>query len=301
MAGQRSRRLAEAEVAFIGGSGLYDIEGLTGRREVGIDTPFGAPSDDIVLGRLDGTRVAFLPRHGRGHVWSPSRIPARANIYALKSLGVERIVSISAVGSLREEIGPLDMVIPDQLIDRTYARESTFFDDGVVAHVTFAEPFCPDLSREVAAAADRQGVMTHSGGACVVIEGPQFSTRAESEMYRSWGASIIGMTTLPEAKLAREAEVCYAMMAFVTDYDCWRDDEEPVSVDVVVANLSRNVATAQGVVRDVAGSRSDPRLCGCSEALKNAIITDPDRVGDRVRERVSLIAGRYLNAAREVV
>jgi 5'-methylthioadenosine phosphorylase len=293
--------LAEAEIAVIGGSGLYDMDGLTDREEVEFHTPFGAPSDVIVLGVLGDTRVAFLPRHGRGHVLSPSRIPVRANIYALKSLGVERIVSVSAVGSLKEEVRPLDLVVPDQLIDRTYAREATFFDDGVVGHVAFEQPFCPDLSRDVALVAKRQGVTTHFGGACVVMEGPQFSTRAESELYRSWGGSIVGMTALPEAKLAREAEICYATMAFVTDYDCWHDGEESVSVDLVVANLSRNVATAQDVIREVVARQSVDRECACSEALKNAMITDPDRITEEARERLSLIVGRYLSAAREVV
>jgi 5'-methylthioadenosine phosphorylase len=292
--------LAEAGIAFIGGSGLYDMDGLTDREEVELRTPFGAPSDAIVLGVLGETRVAFLPRHGRGHVLSPTRIPVRANIYALKSLGVERIVSISAVGSLKEEVMPLDLVVPDQLIDRTYARERTFFDDGVVGHVALAQPFCPDLSRNVAAAAETQGVTTHFGGACVVIEGPQFSTRAESELYRSWGGSIIGMTALPEAKLAREAEICYATMAFVTDYDCWHDDEESVSVDLVVANLNRNVATAREVIREVIAYQSVDRECACSDALKDAIITNPERITEEARERLSLIVGKYLNVAREV-
>lgn len=292
--------MAEAGIAFIGGSGLYDMDGLTDREEVELRTPFGAPSDAIVLGVLGETRVAFLPRHGRGHVLSPTRIPVRANIYALKSLGVERIVSISAVGSLKEEVMPLDLVVPDQLIDRTYARERTFFDDGVVGHVALAQPFCPDLSRNVAAAAETQGVTTHFGGACVVIEGPQFSTRAESELYRSWGGSIIGMTALPEAKLAREAEICYATMAFVTDYDCWHDDEESVSVDLVVANLNRNVATAREVIREVIAYQSVDRECACSDALKDAIITNPERITEEARERLSLIVGKYLNVAREV-
>jgi 5'-methylthioadenosine phosphorylase len=293
--------LAEAAIAFMGGSGLYDMDGLTDREEVELRTPFGAPSDAIVLGALGETRVAFLPRHGRGHVLSPSRIPVRANIYALKSLGVERIVSISAVGSLKEEVRPLDLVVPDQLMDRTYARDATFFDDGIVGHVAFARPFCPDLSREVAAAAERQGVTTHVGGACVVIEGPQFSTRAESELYRSWGGSIVGMTALPEAKLAREAEICYATMAFVTDYDCWHDDEESVSVDLIVANLNRNVATAQAVIGEVVAHQGIDRECACSEALKGAIITSPERITEEVRQRLSLIVGEYLSVAREVV
>ena len=229
----------------MGGSGLYQMEGLTATETVRVDTPFGAPSDDIVVGALEGTQVAFLPRHGRGHRLSPTEIPAKANIYALKTLGVERIVSVSAVGSLQERIRPLDMVIPDQIVDRTRSRANTFFEDGIVAHVGFSDPYCPTLSDELAGAARRLGVTAHAGGTYVVMEGPQFSTRAESELYRSWGASVIGMTALPEAKLAREAEICYAALALVTDYDCWHESEEEVSVELVVANMNRHVSTAQ--------------------------------------------------------
>jgi len=293
--------LAEARIAFIGGSGLYDIDGLTDREDVELQTPFGLPSDAIVLGTMSDKRIAFLPRHGRGHVLSPSRIPVRANIYALKSLGVERIVSISAVGSLQEKIRPFDLVVPDQLIDRTYAREATFFDDVIVGHVPFAQPFCTELSRKVAAAGERHALTTHLGGKCVVIEGPQFSTRAESELYRSWGANVIGMTTLPEAKLAREAEICYATMALVTDYDCWHDGEEPVSVDLVVSNLYRNTATARDVISEVVAQQKFERECTCSEALKNAIITKPEWITQEARERLSLILDKYLSVAREVV
>ena len=242
--------VAEAVIGFIGGSGLYDLDGLEERREVSVETPFGEPSDAITTGVLSGVGLAFLPRHGRGHRISPTELPARANVYALKSLGVERIVSISAVGSLAEEVAPMDLVVPDQLIDRTRGRESTFFGGGMVAHVAFADPFCPDLSGLVAQAARARGVTAHAGGAYVVIEGPAFSTRAESMLYRSWGASVIGMTALPEAKLAREAEICYTTMALVTDYDCWHESEETVSVDLIVSNLLKNVASSQEIIRE---------------------------------------------------
>ena len=292
--------MVEAKVAFIGGSGLYDMEGLTRTEEVDVETPFGAPSDSIVTGELEGTRVAFLPRHGRGHYLSPSEIPARANIYALKSLGVERIVSISAVGSLREEVAPLDLVIPDQLIDRTKGRPSTFFEEGIVAHVAFADPFCPVLSDVVAQSAQQKQINTHRGGTCVVMEGPQFSTRAESELYRSWGASVIGMTALPEAKLAREAEMCYATMALVTDYDCWREAEETVSVELIVANLLKNVAASLEVIRELLSRIPNSRDCACASALEDAIITRPERIPQTALNRLSLIVDKYLAVPMEV-
>ena len=286
--------MTKATLGFIGGSGLYDIEGLTNRREVEVSTPFGDPSDTIVTGSLDGVRVAFLPRHGRGHRITPTEIPVRANIYALKSLGVERILSVSAVGSLKEELRPLDLVIPDQLIDRTKARVSTFFGDGLVAHVGFADPFCPNLRRDSLDAAD--GLTTvHDGGAYVVIEGPQFSTRAESALYRSWNADVIGMTALPEAKLAREAEICYATLAFVTDYDVWREAEEDVSVEMVVANLMKNVETARAIIRNVTVRVSPERECGCGAALETAIITGRDLIPSETREKLGLLVDKYLN------
>ncbi len=293
--------MPDATVAFIGGSGLYDIEGLADRRDVNVPTPFGAPSDTIALGTLGSTPVAFLPRHGRGHRLSPTEIPARANIYALKALGVERIVSLSAVGSLQEEIRPLDVLIPHQLIDRTKTRASTFFGEGIVAHVGFADPFCPQMAPLAASAATDSGATTHHGGTYVVMEGPQFSTRAESALYRSWGASVIGMTALPEAKLAREAEICYTTIALVTDYDCWRDGEESVSVELVVANLSRNVETARSIIRDVVGRIPAERTCPCASALENAIITCPDQIPPEAAARLSIIVDRYLKAPREVV
>ena len=292
--------MAEARVAFIGGSGLYDMEGLSDREEIEVQTPFGAPSDTIVVGTFHDTRVAFLPRHGRGHRLSPTEIPARANIYALKSLGVERIVSLSAVGSLKEEVRPMDLLIPDQLLDRTRSRVNTFFGDGIVAHIGFAEPFCPILSGVVAQAGRKQRVASHVGGTYVVIEGPQFSTRAESELYRSWGASVIGMTALPEAKLAREAEICYATMALVTDYDCWHQAEENVSVELIIRNLQKNVATSQGVIQELVPLIPPSRDCDCASALRDAIITSPQRIPESARARLSFIVDKYLKVRGEV-
>ena len=286
--------MAEAELAFIGGSGLYDIDGLTDAEQVSIDTPFGPPSDAFTIGTLEGLRVAFLARHGKGHRHLPSEIPFRANIYALKLLGVERIISISAVGSLQEGIAPLDMVVPDQIIDRTRGRASTFFGDGVAAHVGFADPFCPELRQDLVETAKNRSATVHDGGTYLVMEGPQFSTRAESSLYRSWGASIIGMTALPEAKLAREAEICYATLALVTDYDVWHQTEEEVSVDLVVANLMKNVATTQALLPDLAARISDSRSCNCKSALERAIITSRDRIPDEAKSRLSAIIGRHL-------
>ena len=292
--------MSEATVAFIGGSGLYDMDGLTNVEERRVDTPFGPPSDSIVVGDLGATRVAFLPRHGQGHRISPTEIPVRANIYALKSLGVERIVSISAVGSLKEGVKPLEVVIPDQLIDRTVSRASSFFGDGIVGHIAFADPFCPTLSDAVWQATQRHEMVAHRGGVCVVIEGPQFSTRAESELYRSWGASIIGMTALPEAKLAREAEICYATMAMVTDYDTWHSTEESVSVELIVANLLKNVAGARAVVKDIVPLIPAERECVCASAMRDAIITRPDRIPEGARSRLGPIVGKYLEETSEV-
>lgn len=284
--------MADPRIAFIGGSGLYEMDGLSGVRHVDVDTPFGSPSDSISIGDLDGITAAFLPRHGKGHRLSPTEIPARANIYALKTLGVERIVSVSAVGSLREHIHPLDMLIPDQIIDRTRNRTSTFFGNGIVAHVAFSDPFCPEISSTLADAAKSQAT-THVGGTSVVIEGPQFSTRAESELYRTFGADIIGMTALPEAKLAREAEICYATLALVTDFDTWHQTEEDVSVELVIANLQRNVANSRLVLRQVAAELPSERGCACGHALESAIITDPKHIGRETRKRLSAIIGTY--------
>ena len=284
----------EATVAVIGGSGLYEMDGLTDVDFIEIDTPFGKPSDAIALGSLEGTPVAFLPRHGRGHRLNPSHIPARANIYALKTLGVQRIFSISAVGSLKEEYSPLDLVIPSQLIDRTRQRASTFFDEGMVVHIGFAEPYCSATSRVIQQSAMEMGITVHPGGTMVVMEGPAFSTRAESFMYRSWGADIIGMTALPEAKLAREAEMCYATMAWITDYDCWHESAETVTVEMVVHNLQKNVANSKEMIRKVIPKLDGTRNCPCSTALKEAIITHPQGVSEELKRKLAPLVGRYM-------
>ncbi len=287
--------MAEARVGIIGGSGLYEMEGMSEVREVVVDTPFGEPSDSIVVGVLEGVKVAFLPRHGKGHRISPTRLPVKANIYALKTLGVDWIVSVSAVGSLREELKPLDLVVPDQLIDRTRQRSSTFFEDGLVAHVGFADPFCPVLSGILHQVAQSSDAAAHRGGTYVVMEGPAFSTRAECDLYRSWGADIIGMTALPEAKLAREAEICYATLACVTDYDCWHEATGVVTVDMVVANLMKNVSTSKDVLSGVLPRMPEERTCPCATALKDAIITSRDRVPGEIIEKMRPIVGKYLN------
>ena len=288
-------QMSEPLLGFIGGSGLYEIESLTDRREIEVSTPFGNPSDAIVQGSLGGVQVAFLPRHGLGHRITPTEVPARANIYALKSLGVQMLVSVSAVGSLKEEIRPLDLVIPDQLIDRTRLRQSTFFGDGIVAHVGFADPFCPVL-RATALEAVPEGLNVHDGGTYVVMEGPQFSTRAESALYRSWGASVIGMTALPEAKLAREAEMCYLTLAFATDYDVWHESEEEVSVELVVQNLMKNVGSARKIITALSALIGSTRSssCGCGSALEAAIITDRRRIPAETRRRLGLLVDKYL-------
>ena len=286
--------MSEPKIAFIGGSGLYDIDGLEAREEVKPDTPYGAPSDSIVIGALDGVGVAFLPRHGKGHRFSPTELPYHANIYALKSLGVEQIISISAVGSLKEDVKPLDLLIPDQLIDRTRSRSNTFFGNGIVAHVGFADPFCPALSDVLARSAANQDVKVHKGGTYVVMEGPQFSTRAESELYRSWGASVIGMTALPEAKLAREAGICYATLALVTDYDVWHQTEEEVSVEIVIANLMQNVGTSRRIITDVANRAPKVRECVCESALENAIITSREHIREESKRKLGPLVRRYL-------
>ncbi|MBI4302449.1 MAG: S-methyl-5'-thioadenosine phosphorylase [Chloroflexi bacterium] len=286
--------MTEARIGIIGGSGFYEMEGLTQIQEVRVDTPFGPPSDAIVLGTLEGERLAFLPRHGRGHRISPTQLPVRANIYALKSLGVEWIISISAAGSLKEEIRPLDLIIPDQLIDRTKSRVNSFFEDGMVVHTTFADPFCPILSQILYQEAQETEANVHKGGTYVVMEGPLFSTKAESNLYRSWGASIIGMTALPEAKLAREAEICYATLACATDYDCWHDTHESVTIDMVIDNLKRNVATAKEIVRKVVTRIPQQRDCSCAHALENAIITDRQYIPNQIKKDLALLIGKYV-------
>ncbi len=287
--------MPQAKIGVIGGSGLYEIEGMTEIEEVKPITPFGEPSDAIIVGSLEGVRIAFLPRHGRGHRISPTELPARANIYALKSLGVEWIISISAVGSLKEEIRPLDLVIPDQLIDRTRSRVNSFFGGGIVVHVTFADPFCPSLSEILYETALGVGARVHKGGTYVVMEGPLFSTRAESNLYRSWGASVIGMTALPEAKLAREAEICYATVACVTDYDCWHEAHESVTIDMVLSNLRHNVDTAKKIIKTAATRLPQVRQCGCAYALRDAIITARELIPERVKRDLALLIGKYID------
>ena len=286
--------IGPAPVGIVGGSGLYAMDGMTDVEAVDVDTPFGKPSDSIVLGNLYGVPVAFLPRHGRGHRITPTDLPVRANIYALKKLGVERLISVSAVGSLKEDLRPLDMVVPDQLIDRTYRRASTFFEGGVVGHIAFAHPFCPHLSGLLNDAAVAAGVTTHMGGTCIVMEGPAFSTVAESNMYRSWGADIIGMTALPEAKLAREAEMCYATLACVTDYDVWHSTEEQVTVELVVANLMKNVAASQEALRRLLPAITAERPCDCGTALRDAVITARDAIPAEARQKLHPIIGKYI-------
>jgi len=284
-----------AEIGIIGGSGLYEMEGVTARGEVAVETPFGPPSDRIALGTLEGREVAFLPRHGRGHRISPSEINFQANVYALKSLGVERILSVSAVGSLKEQYAPLHMVVPDQLVDRTFQRPSTFFGRGLVAHVAFARPFCADVGRVLAAAARSAGTTVHEGGTYICIEGPQFSTRAESELYRSWGMDIIGMTNLQEARLAREAEICYATLAMVTDYDCWHPDHDAVTLSQILQNLSTNAVNAKTALR--AAVRALPRgerRCECATALAHALVTAPELVPAALKAELAPIIGRYM-------
>jgi 5'-methylthioadenosine phosphorylase len=286
--------MPKAKIGVIGGSGLYEMEGLANIAEVKIKTPFGEPSDTIIVGELQGKKIAFLPRHGRGHFINPTDIPVRANIYALKSLGVEWIISVNAVGSLKENIHPLDIVITDQLIDHTKSRVNTFFDKGIVAHPLFADPFCSPLSQLLYKAAKEIGAKVHKGGTYVVIEGPFFSTRAESNVYRSWGADVIGMTALPEAKLAREAEICYASLSCVTDYDCWHKTEESVTIEMVLNNLKHNVETAKRIIGLVAERISDNRDCPCAETLKNAIITSPEKIPAKMKRDLALLIGKYI-------
>ena len=287
---------ATAEIGIIGGSGLYEMEGFTDVTEVFLDTPFGKPSDAFVVGTLEGRRVAFLARHARGHRFVPHELPFQANVFAMKLLGVERILSVSAVGSLKEKYAPLHMVIPDQLVDRTQNRKSTFFGRGLVGHVAFAHPFCKDLAEVVAGACAESGAVHHRGGTYVCIEGPQFSTRAESELYRSWGMDIVGMTSLQEAKLAREAEICFATLALVTDYDCWHPDHDAVTVDQVIANLTKNSHNAKRVlraaIRRLAGLRE--RACECASALKNALMTGHELVPEQVKRELQPIIGKYV-------
>src|SRR5881392_1534505 len=283
--------MTTAKIGIIGGSGLYQMPELKDVEEVRVETPFGAPSDAFIVGTLSGARVAFLPRHGRGHKLLPTELPFRANIYGMKLLGVERILSASAVGSLQERYAPLDMVIPDQFFDRTRARarESTFFGDGLVAHITFAHPVCEHLGDVLEESCRAAEVNVHRGGTYICMEGPAFSTKAESHVYRSWGMDIIGMTNLQEAKLAREAEICYATLALVTDYDCWHPGHDAVSVETVVEYLTRNVEDAQRIIREAVGRLPKERECKCGSALAHAIMTDPKRIPARAKKKLSLL------------
>ena len=283
-----------AEIGIIGGSGLYAMPGLTNVREERVETPFGDPSDAFILGELEGRKVAFLARHGRGHRLLPSELNFRANIYAMKKLGVERILSVSAVGSLKEEHKPTDFVIPDQFIDRTFARVGTFFGDGIVAHVGFGDPVCGTVAAALAGACAGVGVVGKRGGTYVCMEGPQFSTRAESNLYRSWAADVIGMTNLQEAKLAREAEICYATMAMVTDYDCWREGHDDVTIDQIVAVLHQNADNAAKVVKAAVAAMPAERNCACTSALKYAVLTDPKVIPAATRAKLALLLDKYL-------
>jgi 5'-methylthioadenosine phosphorylase len=286
--------LQQAEIGIIGGSGLYSMPGLTHTREVKLTTPFGEPSDAYVAGTLEGRKVAFLSRHGRGHRILPSELNFRANIHGFKQLGVERIISMSAVGSLKQEHAPLEFVIPDQFIDRTFHRTATFFGDGIVAHIAFADPVCGDVAKVLEGACRNAGVVGKRGGTYVCREGPAFSTKAESNLYRSWGADVIGMTNLQEAKLAREAEICYATVAMVTDYDCWHQDHESVTIEQVIANLVKNAEHACAVVREAVKAMPKQRRCHCGSALAKAIVTEPAKIPPKTLERLKLLVGRYV-------
>lgn len=291
--------MQQAEIGIIGGSGLYTMPGLTDVQETTLQTPFGSPSDSFVLGILEGRKVAFLARHGRGHRILPSELNFRANIYGMKRLGVERIISVSAVGSLKEEHKPTDFIVPDQFIDRTYRRVSTFFGDGLVAHVSFADPICSEVAAILSDSCSRTGVVGKMGGTYVCMEGPQFSTKAESNLYRSWGADVIGMTNLQEAKLAREAEICYATMAMITDYDCWHAGHDAVTVEQVIKVLNTNSGNAAKVIRQAVALMPEKLGCKCGSALEHAIMTDPARIPPATRQKLALLVDKYLNKGQE--
>jgi 5'-methylthioadenosine phosphorylase len=286
--------MEKIKIGIIGGSGLYDMPGLTEREEVRVQTPFGDPSDAFIIGSIAGKKVAFLARHGRGHRYMPSELNFRANIYAMKTLGVERILSVSAVGSLKESIPPLDIVLPDQFLDRTRGRISTFFGEGIVAHISFADPICSDLLDQVLHSSQKAGIKTIKGGTYVCMEGPAFSTKAESNFYRSGGMDVIGMTNLQEAKLAREAEICYVTIALVTDYDCWHESHETVSIDMIVGNLQRNCQAAQSIITQTVQDLNLERKCQCGEALKYAILTDRTMIPEETKKKLACIVGKYL-------
>jgi len=288
--------MQQMTIGVIGGSGLYEIEGLTNIEEIRVETPFGDPSDAFITGMLEGVKMVFLPRHGRGHRLLPSEVPYRANIYGMKTLGVQRIISVSAVGSMKEEIVPGHIVIPDQFFDRTQGkRASTFFGNGVTGHVQFADPVCAELSDVLFAAAQHAGATVHKGGTYICIEGPNFSTRAESMIYRSWGVDIIGMTNIPEARLAREAEICYGTVALATDYDCWHDGHDDVTVEAVLAIIRQNVAMAREIIKQAATSLTAQPACTCGEALKFAIMTDRALIPEQTRCDLAPIIGKYLD------
>jgi 5'-methylthioadenosine phosphorylase len=287
-------RTLKAQIGIIGGSGLYSMPGFEAQQEVSVDTPWGRPSDTYVVGKLAGKGVAFLARHGRGHRISPSELNFRANIYGFKTLGVDRIISLSAVGSLKQEHAPLDFVIPDQFVDRTKARPSTFFGDGLVVHISFSDPICPKMSEAVYRACLAEQVRATHGGTYLCMEGPQFSTKAESNLYRSWGMDVIGMTNLQEAKLAREAEICYVTIAMVTDYDCWHPEHDSVTVSQIIGNLTRNAENACRVVKRAVAELSNSRECKCGSALEHAIITDRGMVPEATRRKLELLVGKYL-------
>lgn len=284
----------QASIGIIGGSGLYAMPGFEAQDEVRLETPFGPPSDAYIVGKLEGKSVAFLARHARGHRISPSELNFRANIYGMKMLGVERILSLSAVGSLKEEHAPLDFLIPDQFFDRTRGRISTFFGEGLVAHVSFADPICPQLSALAQNSGKQVGINSKLGGTYVCMEGPAFSTRAESNVYRSWGMDVIGMTNLQEAKLAREAELCYVTIAMVTDYDCWHEQHDAVTVDEIIGNLTKNAENACRLVRHIVATLPQTRTCKCGSALKHAIITDRAQIPDAVKHKLGLLIGKYI-------
>lgn len=288
----------QAAIGILGGSGLYDINGLGRVREVRVRTPFGTPSDAVFIGWLGGIRVAFLSRHGRGHRINPSSINYRANLYALKSLGVTQVISVSAVGSMKESIRPGDVVLPDQFIDLTKRRVSTFFDEGIVAHVGFGEPVCSSVAEVLEQAGRSVGARLHRGGTYVCMEGPQFSTKAESRLYRQWGVDVIGMTNMPEAKLAREAELCYATVALATDYDCWHDTEEAVTVEAILATLHKNVALAKQLLKAAVPKLAPGRSCACHQALRNAIVTAPDRISTTTKKRLRLLIAPYMQTRK---
>jgi len=284
----------QIRIGIIGGSGLYNMEAVSSVSRVSLETPFGHPSDEYVIGTLKGVRVAFLPRHGRGHRHTPSEVNYRANIYGFKRLGVSHIISVTAVGSLKEEIQPLHIVIPDQFYDRTRDRKSTFFGDGLVAHIAFAQPVCPELASLLHEAALETGVKTHGSGTLICIEGPAFSTRAESNLYRGWGMDIIGMTSLQEAKLSREAEICYAALALVTDYDCWHEDESHVTVETVLLNLNKNISHAKRILQTIVPKIPERRACLCATALEKAIMTDARAIPEESRQKLAILVNKYL-------